>query len=243
MRLLHVVPVLLVPTIALADVTDDANESVQIGAFLPFSGSPATETHTAKTFGTYDGASGGASLMTTVEAKLSDKVQVAGEIEFDDGEAQPAIGVQYNLLERKTDGFDLQVAGGVAANGFNQVPAVFALGGIGGFYRETYLVGTVGFELGTERGEAASDFGLAGVRDLGGNLYMGFDSRMSFDLERDEIEPEGEASWEIQAGPLVSYPLGRFALTAAFGMSAREERNAMTSDLGAYGSIGAGAVF
>jgi hypothetical protein len=181
--------------------------------------------------------------MTAVQAKLSEKVQIQGQIDFEDGEAQPSIGAQYGLLDRKHDGFDLQVAGGVEANGFNQVPSLFAHGSIGSFYRETYLVGTVGFELGTERGEAASNFGLAGLRDLGGNLYMGFDSRMSFDLERDDMEPEGEASWEIQAGPLVSVPLGRFALTAAFGMSAREERDAMTSDLGAYGSLGAGAVF
>jgi hypothetical protein len=243
MRLLHVVPVLLVPTIAFADVTDDATDCVKTGSFLPFTDTPATETHTAKTFGTYDGARGGASLMTSVEAKLSEKFQVAGEIEFDDGETQPSIEAQYDLLDRKSDGFDLQVAGGVDANGFNEVPALFTRGTIGGFYRETYLVGAVGFELGTERGEAASSFGLAGMRDLGGNLYMGFDSRMSFDLERDDMEPEGESSWEIQAGPLVSVPAGRFALTAAFGMSAREERDAMTSDLGAYGSIGAGAVF
>ena len=243
MRLLHVVPVLLVPTIALADVTDDATESIKTGSFLPFTDSPATEAHTATTFGTYDGARGGAAVTTAVVAVLSEKLQVAGEVEFHDGEAQPSVEVQYGLLDRKNDGFDLQVSGGVAGNGFNQVPALFTRGAVGGFYRETYLVGMVGFELGTERGEAASTFGLAGVRDLGGDLYMGFDSRMSFDLERDDMEPEGEASWEIQAGPLVSVPLGRFALTAAFGMSAREVRNAMTSDLGAFGSIGAGAVF
>ena len=243
MRLLHVVPVLLVPTIALADVKDDANESVKTAAFLPFTDSPGPETHTAKTFGTYDGARDGASLTTAVEAKLSEKFQLAGEIEFEDGETEPAIEAQYDLLDRKNDGFDLQVGGGVEASGFNEVPAVFARSMIGGFYRDTYLVGLVGFELGTERGEAASHFGVAGMRDLGGNVYMGFDSHMAFDLERDEMEPEGEASWAIQAGPLVSVPLGRFALTAAFGMSAREERDAMTSDLGAYGSLGAGAVF
>ena len=242
MRLLHVVPLLLIPAFAHAD-TDDANESVKTGTFLPFTDTPATEAHSAQTFGTYDGARGGASLTTAVQAKLSQKVQIKGQIDFQDGEAQPAIGVQYGLLDRKTDGFDLQVAGGVLANGFNEVPELFARGSIGGFYRETYLVGEVGFELGTERGEAASGFGIAGLRDLGGNLYMGFDSRMGFDLERDEMEPEGEASWEIQAGPLVSYPVGRFALTAGFGMSAREQRTAMTSDLGAYGSVGAGAVF
>lgn len=235
-------PLLLIPALAHAD-TDDATVSVKTGTFLRFTDTPANEAHSAQTVGTYDGARDGASLMTAVEAKLSEKVQIQGWIEFDDGVAQPAIGAQYGLLSRDSDGFDLQVAGGVEAQGFNEVPALFARGSIGGFYRETYLVGMVGFELGTERGEAASNFGIAGLRDLGGDLYMGFDSRMSFDLERDNMEPEGEASWEIQAGPLVSHPLGRFALTAGFGMSAREERSAMTSDLGAYGSLGAGAVF
>lgn len=243
MRLLHVVPVLFVPTLAIADATDDANESLKTGSFLPFSDTPSNETHSAKTFGTYDGARGGASLTTVVEAKLSEKFQLEGEVELDDGETQPSIEGQVDLLVRKSDGFDLQVAGGLDANGFNEVPALFTKGTIGAFYRDTYLIGLVGFELGTERGEAASHFGIAGLRDLGDNLYMGFDSRLSFDLERDDMEPEGEASWQIQAGPLVSYPIGRFAVTAGFGMSAREERNAMTSDLGAYGSLGAGAVF
>lgn len=243
MRLLHAVPVLLVPTIAFAGDSIHANESVKTGSFLPFTDSPANETHTAKTFGTYDGARGGASLTTAVEAKLSEKFQLEGEIDFDDGETQPSIEAQYDLLDRKSDGFDLQVSGGIDANGFNEVPALFVRSTLGGFVRETYLVGAVGFELGTERGEAASSFDLAGLRDLGGNLYMGFDSGMSFDLERDNMEPEGEASWQIQAGPLVSYPIGRFAVTAGFGMSAREQRDAMTSDLGAYGSVGAGAVF
>jgi hypothetical protein len=161
----------------------------------------------------------------------------------DDAGGQPSIGVAYGVLDHKRDGFDLQIAGGIDGNGFNQVPSLFAHGIVGAFYRETFVIGLVGFELGTERNEAASTFGLAGMRDIGGQLYLGFDSRLTFDLERDDMEPEGEASWEIQAGPLVSYPIGRYAVTAGFGMSAREERNAMTSDLGAYGSLGAGAVF
>lgn len=243
MRLLHVVPVLLIPAIANADARDDANESMRTGSFLPFTQSPVSHASGAKTFGTYDGAGGGASLTTAVEARLSEKLQVGGVIDVDGGEAQPAIGVQYGLLDHETDGFDLQVTGGVEAAGFNGVPAVVGIGTVGGFVREMYLFGSIGFELGTERGEAASDFHFAGLRDLGGHLYMGFDSRMSFDLERDEMEPEGEDSWLIQAGPLVSAPIGRFALTAGFGMSAREARNAMTSELGAYGSVGAGAVF
>ena len=143
----------------------------------------------------------------------------------------------------RRDGFDLQVAGGIFANGFNEVPAVYRSRHDRRLLWRHVLVGILGFQLGTERGEAASGFGLAGVRDIGGHLYMGFDSHMNFDLERDEMEPEGEDSWLIQAGPLVSAPIGRFSLTAGFGMSAREARDAMTSELGAYGSVGAGAVF
>lgn len=243
MRSLHVVLMVLVPASAGADDKDDANESVATGMFLPFTSSPSETTHTAKTFGMYDGARDSASLTTNVQAQLSEKIQVTGEIVLDDGNTQPAIGVQYDLLHHQQDGLDLQVAGGIDGNGFNQVPAVFARGAVGAFYRETFVMGLVGFELGTERSEAASTFGVAAMRDIGDQLYMGFDSRLTFDLERDDMEPEGEASWEIQAGPLVTYPIGRFALTAGFGMSAREERNAMTSDLGAYGSLGAGAVF
>lgn len=237
---MHVVFCLLMPAIAVANEKDDANESVRTGMFLPFTASPSETTHTAKTFGEYDGARDSASLTTSVQARLSEKLQLQGEIVLDDG---AAIGALYDLLDHRRDGFGLQVAGGIDANGFNQVPALYARGVVGAFYRETFVMGLVGFELGTERSEAASTFGVAGMRDIGGQLYMGFDSHLTFDLERDDMEPEGEASWEIQAGPLVSYPIGRFAVTAGFGMSAREARNAMTSDVGAYGSLGAGAVF
>jgi hypothetical protein len=54
---------------------------------------------------------------------------------------------------------------------------------------------------------------------------------------------EGEASWDLVAGPLATYATGRYAVTAAFGLAGREAREAMTSDVGAFASLGVGAVF
>ncbi|HUS29779.1 MAG TPA: hypothetical protein VMZ53_14845 [Kofleriaceae bacterium] len=237
--------VLSAPALAYADdaVKRDASLSADTATFLPFTDSPGSQSHMVKTLGVYDGARGGAALDTTVEAKLSEKFQLEAQLEVEAGEASPSIEGQFDLLEEKQHGIDLQAAVGVDASGFNEVPAVFAKATVGGHVSGTYLVGDSQFELGTQRGERAAVLGFAGIRDLGGHLYMGFDSRLRVDLEKDMSEPEGEASWDLVAGPLATYATGRYAITAALGLSGTEPRDAMTSDVGAFASLGVGAVF
>jgi hypothetical protein len=237
--------VISAPALAHADdaARRDASLSADTAAFLPFTDAADTNTHVVKTFGVYDGARGGAALDTTVEAKLTPKVQLQVQLEIEDGEASPSLEGQYDLLEERHAGLDLQASVGVDATGFNEVPAVFAKLTAGGHVSGTYLVGASRFELGTQRNERAAVLGFAGIRDLGGHVYLGFDSRLRVDLEKDMSEPEGEASWDLVSGPLATYAFGRYAVSAAMGLAAREARAAMTSDVGAFASLGVGAVF
>ena len=233
------------PVLAHADdaAKRDASLSADTASFLPFTDSAANPTHSVKTFGTYDGARGGPALDVTVEAKLSERFQAEAQLEIEDGEASPSVEGQIDLLEEDQHGLDLQAAVGLDASGFNEVPAVFAKASVGGHVESIYLTGSSQFELGTQRGERAAVLNFAGIRDLGGHLFMGFDSRLRVDLEKDMSEPEGEASWDLVAGPLATYATGRYAITAALGLAAREAREAMTSDVGAFASLGVGAVF
>jgi hypothetical protein len=220
-----------------------ATQSVDTANFLPFNESPGSTTHLVKTIGVYDGARGGAALDVTVQAKLTSKLQLAAQLEIQAGDASPSLEARYALLDETHSSLDLQVAAGLDANGFNEVPAVFAKAAVGGHVSGMYLLGSSQFELGTQRNERAAVLGFAGIRDLGGHVFMGFDSRLRVDLEKDMSEPEGEASWDLVAGPLASYATGRYAITAATGLTGREPRDAMTSDVGAFASLGVGAVF
>jgi hypothetical protein len=246
MRAVFVLPIVLLPAVAAAEdpsARSDASQSVETGSFLPFTDAPSNEVSYAKTFGSYDGARGSPALDTTVEGKLSEKLQIEGRLLLQAGEVDPSIEGQLDVLSKDKDGFDLQLAAGFDANGFNEVPAVFARISGGADYRGTYLIAATTFALGTQEGERAAGLGLAGIRDLGGHVYLGFDSQLRVDAERDRMEPDGEATWDLQSGPLASYARGHFAATAAMGLTARQERTASTSDAGAYGTIGVGAVF
>lgn len=246
MRPAVVLPILLVPALARAgdpSAKTDASQSVETGSFLPFTDSAANEVSNAKTFGIYDGARDSAALDTTVEGKLSERFQVEGHLLLREGQVEPAIEGQFDAFSADKNGFDLQLAAGFDANGFNEVPAAYARLSGGADYRGTYLIAATTFELGTQEGERAAGLGLAGIRDLGGHVYLGFDGQLRVDLERDQMEPQGEATWDLQSGPLVSYARGRFAATAAMGLTARQERMATTSDAGAFGTLGVGAVF
>lgn len=245
MRKLLVVFFMLAPAAVRADDTakSDASQSVETGSFLPFSDTPATKASSIKSFGSYDGARGGAALDTSVVARLSEKFQLTGALAIQDDQTAPRVGVQYSVTDEKKQGVDFQLFGGLDANGFNEVPAVFAGGAVGGHVAGMYLIGHTSFELGTQRNERAAVMGVAGMRDLGGHVYYGFDSRLRVDLEKDMSEPEGEASWDLVAGPVAAYAKGRYSFVAAGGLAAREPREAMTSDLGGFATVGAGAVF
>lgn len=246
MRPALVVPLLLVPALAHAEdpsAKTDASTSMETGAFLPFTDSPQHEVSYAKTFGIYDGARKGAALDTTVEGVLGEKFQLEGHLLLQGGQVEPSIEAQFAAFTSDKHGFDLQLAAGFEANGFNEVPAAYARVAGGADYQGTYLVASTTFELGTQDNERAAGLDLAGIRDLGGHVFLGFDGRLRVDLERDQMEPQGEATWDLQSGPLVGFTRGRFAITAAMGLTARQERMATTSDAGAFGTLGAGAVF
>jgi hypothetical protein len=63
------------------------------------------------------------------------------------------------------------------------------------------------------------------------------------DLERDADEPEGEPHWELVAGPVVTMTAGRFAATAAVGLSALRRRFELVTEVGAVGHFSLNAVF
>jgi hypothetical protein len=220
----------------------DAPESVQSGAFLPFTDAPSSDS-VVRTFGAYDSARRSTVVESGVQAKLSEKIQVGADLTFEAGEIDPSLSAQLGLLDEAKHGFDLQLTGGWTYEGFNQVPAAFASLASGATIGGTYLTSMARFELGTEQSERAGIVGAAALRSITKHTFAGVDSRLQLDLERDEMEPANEASWDLVIGPVASYAAGKLSFTASAGIAAQEPRNEDSAELGAYGGVGFGGVF
>jgi hypothetical protein len=220
----------------------DAPAAARKGTFLPFTDAP-TSASGVRTFGDYDSARRSTIVRTGVQADLSDRIQIAAGVTFEDAELDPAVSVQLGLLDEDKHGIDLQVTGGWTHAGFNEVPAAFAVLASGATIGATYLTSMARFELGTEQSERAGIVGAAAVRSISDHTFVGFDSQLQLDLERGAMEPAGEAAWDLVIGPIASYAMGTVVVTASAGFAAQEARDGDSADVGAYGGFGFGGLF
>jgi hypothetical protein len=97
--------------------------------------------------------------------------------------------------------------------------------------------------FGLDEGERYGDFRAAVMRGLTRDLHLGLDSRLRVDLERDQDEPAGEPDWELVAGPLATYSVGPFVVSASAGLSALKLRLVDARNFGLIGTVGFGAVY
>ena len=63
------------------------------------------------------------------------------------------------------------------------------------------------------------------------------------DLERDADDPLAEPDWQLTAGPLAAYSIGRVVLGAGVGASATELRESLSTRTGATANIGVDMAF
>jgi hypothetical protein len=155
----------------------------------------------------------------------------------------PTVGVLFDLMRESQYGLDLAIGGDYEHESWSTTPGVVTRAAIGKTVGLTRLQANAGFGLGIERGERYGDLRLSGLHPVAQALYAGIDSRARIDLERDMEEPSGELDWDVQAGPVVTLALGRFALSATGGVSAWKQRTADSAKVGAVGSLGVGAAF
>ena len=159
------------------------------------------------------------------------------------GKIQPDFAFKLDALRQERHGIDLAVAVGYEAQGFNTTPAFTARVAASRAFGRTRLIGNAGYGLGAREGERFGDLRFAGLRQVTRNLSIGVDSRVRIDLERDAVEPAGEPDWEVDGGPVATYSLGRFVVSASGGATALKYRLIAGQHLGAIGLLGAGAVF
>jgi hypothetical protein len=222
--------------------TEEVELSTRTGSFLPFTSSPATPASTVRTSGMFDGAQNQGSLTLDAQALLTSWLQLQAAATYADGELSSRATVQLGILQDDKNGLDLQINAGYAENGFNTVPANLAGVAVGHELPGIYVATAARFELGIEQSERALVLNLGAVRAISESLYGGFDSELSFDLERAGSEPMGESSYSLHTGPVVTYAVSRVAVTASGGLSLDKPRMA-SREVGAFGLVGVATAF
>lgn len=247
MRALPFAFVALAAAPALADEalepTQEAELSARLGSFLPLSISPATPASDVRTFGTYDGARKRAVVSVDTMAMFASwfQLQAGARYEQGDGNVRSRVLAQLGLLEDDKQGLDLQLGLGWQERGINDVMAGRALLAIGHELAHTYVMGSATFDLG-ERNERGLALNAAAIHAVRQDLYVGVDSRVQLDLERDADEPMNESTWDLQAGPVVTYAVRSYTVTASTGVATAKPRMA-SLETGMFGTIGLGAAF
>ncbi len=216
--------------------------SARLGALLPLTSSPANPASAVRFWGGHDAASNTSQLTLDAQALLTSWLDLQAAATYEDGEVHSRALVQLGLLQDDDHGLDLQVAAGYAEQGINEVPAALFELSAGHEIGDSYVAGAARFELGTEQDERGLVLDAAMMHTLSRSLYAGVDSELDLDLERDSDEPMDEATWALQAGPVVTYAANRFAATASGGVSFLERRMG-GGESGVYGLVGLATAF
>lgn len=227
--------------------TVDAAAGVEAGAFLPWSMAARADSQRALAFvqGGYDSARGGSLFQATAEVGLFGGVSLRGGSTYlgPSGTMRPDFAVRVDALRQERHGLDLAASVGYEAQGFNLTPAITARLAASRLFGSTRLLANAAYGVGTTQGERFGDLRLAGLRRVTRDLHVGLDSRFRIDLERDQNEPAGEPDWEVDAGPVATYALGRFVVSANAGATALKYRLVPGQHAGLISMLGAGTVF
>lgn len=229
------------------DRPSEIEPSVAAGALLPYSIGARHERQGLLVggYGGFDQAKRAPVMAGTLDATFIENVTlraIATNAGMSD-RLTPSVGVLFDLLRESSSGIDVAVGGDYEHESWSAVPAVVTRAALGTTVGLTRVQANAGVGLGIERGERYGDLRLSGLHPVAQQLYAGVDSRARIDLERDMDEPSGELDWDVQAGPVVTLALGRFALSATGGVSAWKQRTQETAKVGAVGSLGVGAAF
>jgi hypothetical protein len=156
---------------------------------------------------------------------------------------RPDVGVKLGVLSQRAHGLDGAVSLAYRAEGFNLKPALEALAAVGRQIGRTTLVANLAYGQGLEEGERYGDARVAALHRIGRAVYAGLDARARADLELELPEPAGEPELELQAGPVLTVPIGHVAVTAYGGLSVVKLREGEQNLVGAAGGLNVASVF
>lgn len=224
-----------------------AARSAEAGAFLPLGVPARHDTQRAFLWMTtgYDAARGGMVFESAVQATLLGPLSVRAGAGYvgPNGQFRPSVTLAAQALRQSAHGVDLAVYAGFQSQGFNTVPALQATVALGRQFGRVGLLTNVAYGYGLEGGEHYGEVRLAGLARVLPSLHVGLDARGRVDLERDANEPADEPDFELTAGPVATWSIDRFSLTASGGIASIKLRRSSDVLLGAQGQVLAGVAF
>lgn len=211
------------------------------GAFVPFATSPAADGARVQTFVSLDGARDVGRLDALGQIPVIDRIQLRVALNYDQGDTDPAIAGQFDVLRERNAPIDLQLTGGWDNEGVNDVSAVFGEAMVGRTLQsDIYAFGGARFDVGTDGEEAGMRLTAAAVRPMRYGLVAGIDSKLDVDLTQDDDEPATESTWALQIGPVIGYANDLVAVTASVGFATNQPRDEEDTNVGAYAGAGFG---
>jgi hypothetical protein len=155
----------------------------------------------------------------------------------------PLAGAQVRALSQDRHFVDGALSISYLGEGFNLVRAAEIRALVGRHFGDTSIYMNAGYAQGLERNERYVDLRLsAQQRFWDRRLFVGVDSRLRVDAERDADEPVHEPETDILAGPVVGLTLGGIAVSGFGGISAVRYRDQSPSRAGVFAGIGLGTV-
>lgn len=224
----------------------DVDPQVAAGQLLPYSVGSRHERQgiLLSTYGGFDASKRAPIVMGTLDATLLERATLRAQLQnvgMSD-QLQPVFGLLVDAIRESDSGIDVAFGGDYENASWTRVPAVVTRAAIGSTIGLTRLQANAGFGLGLERGGNFGDLRLSGLHPVAKQLYAGVDSRARMSLQSSE-DPPGELDWDVQAGPIASLAVGRFAVSATGGVSAWKARGGEQAKVGAMASLGVGAAF
>jgi hypothetical protein len=216
-------------------------------AFLPWTASAAVEGRRGLAYGAVGWDGGRKDVMTSIAAEVS----LAGRLALRAGAAStgpagdfdPTITLQLDVLRQRDAAVDLAIVSGYEASGFNTVPAWIGRVALGRSFGAARVVADLGYSAGLADGERAGSASFGMLVHVTPHGYAGLDARFAIDLERDADEPIGEPDWQLVAGPVASYVIGSYVVTATAGVSSLKYRLVPGEHTGEMGMFGLGRAF
>jgi hypothetical protein len=225
----------------------EIRDSVEAGALLPWS---VAARHPRQgilihSYGGYDAAKRSPVMIGTLDATLIERItlRAVGTNHGKSDQLRPSVGLLVDVLYQEHAGLDLALGADYELEGWNRQEWLVTRVAAARTAGVTRVQANAAFGLATNGVERYGDLRLSGLHPVAEGLYAGLDSRARLDLERDGDEPSGEMDWDVQAGPVATLALGRWAVSATGGVSAWKLRSGETTKLGAIGALGLGAVF
>jgi hypothetical protein len=194
------------------------------GSYLPLTLSPSVGPMAAHAavLGGYNGAERAGAMQSFAEARVYGPFALRVGARLNEGgkEVGPSIGARLQLLSQAKHGVSFGAALFYKAEGFDEPEGeIESVLSISRRWNDWLFVGGIAYGQDPEGNERDGELSLAALLQLQEAVQLGLDGRARVDLgsQRARTLSSGEPTFDLDAGPLLTWALGPIALSAHAG--------------------------